>query len=430
LFLNDIPLGVLFGVLVILIGLSAFFSSSETGLMALNRYRLRHQAKKGESAAQRVSKLLARPDRLIGLILLGNNFVNILASSIATVIAIRLLDDAGIPIAALLLTLVLLIFSEVAPKTLAALHPERIAYPASVILAPLLKLLYPLVWAINGVANTLLRVFGVTNADPEQQPLSPEELRTVVMESGVMIPKRHQNMLLSILDLEEVSVNDVMVPRNELKGIDLNAPWEEIISQLTSTPYSRLLVYNDHIDHVIGFLQLREVVNLMIKQPDFGLPELRALIHDPYFVPEGASLNRQLLNFQQQRRHTGLVVDEYGDILGLITVEDILEEIVGEFTTDPLAVNQKIARQEDGGYLVDGSTSVRTLNRTLNWDLPTDGPKTLNGLIMEYLENIPEPGVQLLLEQHQVEIVKISGNRVKTVLMHPNQATETTQHDD
>ncbi|MEE4376398.1 MAG: HlyC/CorC family transporter [Candidatus Competibacteraceae bacterium] len=428
--MNDIPLGVLFGVLVILIGLSAFFSSSETGLMALNRYRLRHQAKKGESAAQRVSKLLARPDRLIGLILLGNNFVNILASSIATVIAIRLLDDAGIPIAALLLTLVLLIFSEVAPKTLAALHPERIAYPASVILAPLLKLLYPLVWAINGVANTLLRVFGVTNADPEQQPLSPEELRTVVMESGVMIPKRHQNMLLSILDLEEVSVNDVMVPRNELKGIDLNAPWEEIISQLTSTPYSRLLVYNDHIDHVIGFLQLREVVNLMIKQPDFGLPELRALIHDPYFVPEGASLNRQLLNFQQQRRHTGLVVDEYGDILGLITVEDILEEIVGEFTTDPLAVNQKIARQEDGGYLVDGSTSVRTLNRTLNWDLPTDGPKTLNGLIMEYLENIPEPGVQLLLEQHQVEIVKISGNRVKTVLMHPNQATETTQHDD
>jgi len=427
--LNDIPLGVLFTGLVILIGLSAFFSSSETGLMALNRYRLRHQAKKGHSAAQRVSKLLARPDRLIGLILLGNNFVNILASSIATVIAIRLLDDAGIPIAALVLTLVLLIFSEVAPKTLAALHPERIAYPASLILAPLLRLLYPLVWAINGVANTLLRAFGVTNADPEQQPLSPEELRTVVMESGVMIPKRHQNMLLSILDLEEVSVNDVMVPRNELRGIDLSAPWEEIIMQLTSTPYSRLLVYTDHIDHVIGFLQLREVVNLMIKQPNFGLQELRALIHEPYFVPEGASLNRQLLNFQQQHRHTGLVVDEYGDILGLVTLEDILEEIVGEFTTDPLVASQKIIRQDDGGYLVDGSTGVRTLNRTLNWDLPTDGPKTLNGLIMEYLETIPEPGAKLLLEQHQVEIVKISGNRVETVLMHPNQVAVLAQDD-
>jgi Mg2+/Co2+ transporter CorB len=421
--LNDIPLGALFGLLVVLIICSAFFSGSETGLMALNRYRLRHLAKKGDRAARRVSQLLERPDRLIGIILLGNNFVNILASSLATVIAIRLLDEAGIAVAALVLTAVLLVFGEVAPKTLAALHPDRIAYPASLILSPLLKLFYPLVWAVNGMANALLKLSGVTNADPAQQPLSPEELRTVVMESGVMIPKRHQNMLLSILDLEEVTVNDVMVPRNELKGIDLEDSRETIIQQLTTSPFSRLLVYHDNIDHTVGVLNLREVVKPMLQKPDFGLDDLKSLIREPYFIPEGTSLNQQLLNFQQQQRRTGLVVDEYGDIMGLVTVEDILEEIVGEFTTDPLATSKRIVQQDDGSILVDGGTPVRVLNRTLNWDLPTDGPKTLSGLIMEHLETIPEPGTQLLLEQHPVTIVKIAGNRIKSVLLRAGEDT-------
>lgn len=395
--------------------------------MALNRYRLRHLAKKGDQAAQRVSRLLERPDRLIGIILLGNNFVNILASSLATLIAIRLLDDAGIAVAALVLTAVLLIFGEVAPKTLAALYPDRIAFPASLILSPLLKLFYPVVWAVNGIANALLRLLGVTTADPAQQPLSPEELRTVVMESGVMIPKRHLNMLLSILDLEEVTVNDVMVPRNELQGIDLEDSREAIIQQLTHSPFSRLLVYHDSIDHVVGFLDLREVLNPMLQKPDFGPDDLKSLAREPYFIPEGTSLNQQLLNFQQQQRRTGLVVDEYGDIMGLVTVEDILEEIVGEFTTDPLATSKKIIQQDDGSYLVDGGTPVRILNRTLNWDLPTDGPKTLSGLIMEHLETIPDPGTHLFLERHPVTIVKISGNRIKTVLMRVREEPESVQ---
>jgi Mg2+/Co2+ transporter CorB len=417
--LNDIPLSALVAALIVLILLSGFFSGSETGLMALNRYRLRHQAQTGHKAAQRVSKLLKRPDRLIGIILLGNNFVNILASSLATILAMRLLGEAGIPVAAILLTLVLLVFSEVAPKTLAALHPERIAYPTSLILAPLLKLFYPLVWMVNSIANGFLRMLGVATADPSRQPLSPEELRTVVMESGVLIPKRFQNMLLSILDLADVTVNDIMVPRNEVVGIDLEDQWENIVARLTGGQYTRLLVYRDNIDQVVGFLHLREVLNLIAQKPQFGRQDLETLIREPYFIPEGTSLNTQLLNFQKQGRRCGLVVNEYGDLQGLVTLEDILEEIVGEFTTVPLAINHKIISQDNGSYLVDASVNIRTLNRILHWHFPTDGPKTINGLIMEYLENIPEPGTSLLLAEHPVEIVKIAGKRIKTVLIKP-----------
>lgn len=428
--MNDIPLSVLFIALAVLIVCSGFFSGSETGLMTLNRYRLRHLANVGHKGALRASKLLARPDRLIGLILLGNNFVNILASSIATIIALRLLGEAGIAIAAVVLTLVILIFAEVAPKTLAALHPERIAYPATLVLAPLLKLLYPLVWAVNGVANLFLKPFGVSDLDPSQQSLSPEELRTVVLEAGIMIPKRHRAMLLSILDLEAVTVNDIMVPRSEVTGIDLEDDWDAIVAQLTHSNYTRLLVYRGNIDHVVGFLHLRKVVTLLIKKPNCGREDLEGLIREPYFIPEGTTLHTQLLNFQQQHRRIGLVVDEYGDVLGLVTLEDILEEIVGEFTTDPLAMGRNIIQQGDGSYLVDGSATIRTLNRTLNWQLPTGGPKTLNGLIMEYLEAIPEPGTSLLLAGHPVEIVKTSGNRVKTVLIRPRLGMDNRQDKD
>lgn len=418
--MNDVPLYVLFIALAVLLACSGFFSSSETGLMAINRYRLRHLAKEGHKGALRAAKLLERPDRLIGLILLGNNFVNILASSLATIIAIRLVGEVGIPVAAIILTVVLLIFSEVAPKTLAALHPERIAFPASLILAPLLKVLYPLVWAVNGLSNLILRPLGVTTADSSQQALSPEELRTVVLEAGLMIPRRHQQMLLSILDLEEVTVDDIMVPRNEIVGIDLEDDWDAILSQLIRSQYTRLLVYRDTIDQVVGFLHLRKVLNLIAKKPEFGRKDLESLIREPYFIPEETSLNKQLLNFQQQHRRIGLVVDEYGDLQGLVTLEDILEEIVGEFTTDPSALGRSRIQRRDDGYLVDGSVAIRTLNRAFNWRLPTDGPKTLNGLIMEYLETIPEPGTTLLLEGHPVEIVKTSGNRIKTVLIRPH----------
>ena len=419
--MNEIHIGALCVALVVLIGCSAFFSGSETGLMTMNRYRLRHRAKAGDKAAQRASRLLERPDRLIGLILLGNNFVNILASSLATVIAIHFLGETGIVISTVAMTLIVLVFGEVAPKTLAALHPERIAYPAAAILAPMLRFLYPLVWLTNLMVNSLLRLFRVTiQSGAAQQSLSAEELRTVVLEAGVMIPKRHQTMLLSILELEEITVEDIMVPRNEIAGLDLDDDWETLVAQLNHSPYTRLLVYRGAIDQVVGFLHLRKVLNRMTQKPDFNCTDLESLIREPYFIPEGASLTRQLLNFQQQKRRIGLVVDEYGDVLGLVTLEDILEEIVGEFTTDPAANDQgKLTARADGGYLVNGRTAIRLLNRALGWHLPTDGPRTLNGLVMEQLEAIPEPGVRLTLAGHPTEIVEIAGNRVKTAVIWP-----------
>ena len=380
--MEEIHIGALCVALVFLIGCSAFFSGSETGLMTLNRYRLRHRAKSGDKAAQRVSRLLQRPDRLIGIILLGNNFVNILASSLATVIAIHFLGEAGVVASTVAMTAVVLVFGEVAPKTLAALHPERIAYPASAVLVPLLKAFYPLVWLTNTLANGLLRVFRVaTVRNSSQHSLSADELRTVVLEAGVMIPERHQRMLLGILELEEITVNDIMVPRNEMEGIDLEDDWREIVAQLNRSPYTRLVVYRDTVDQAVGFLHLRRVLNLMAQKPDFDRADLESLIREPYFIPEGTSLTRQLVNFQQLRRRIGLVVDEYGDVLGLVTLEDILEEIVGEFTTDPATLGKRnLVPRADGGYVVDGSTAVRSLNRALDWKLPTDGPRTFNGL--------------------------------------------------
>ncbi|HQU14720.1 MAG: magnesium/cobalt efflux protein [Chromatiales bacterium 21-64-14] len=416
--MDDVPLSVLFGTLVVLILLSAFFSGSETSLMALNRYRLRHLAKAGHPGAVRVSRLLERPDRLIGLILLGNNFVNIVASSLATVIALRLMGEAGIAVAAGLLTLAVLIFSEVAPKTLAALHPERIAYPASFILHPLLRVLTPVVWVVNVLANGLLRLLGISLDEASVTHLNEEELRTVVMEAGAMIPRRHQRMLLSILDLERVTVEDIMVPRNEIIGVDLDDDWNVIVEQLSTGQYTRVPVYQESIDNVIGFLHIRRVLPL-IARGEFTHDTLRASVREPTFIPEGTPLNRQLLSFQRQKQRIGLVVDEYGDIQGLATLEDILEEIVGEFTTDPSASVKDVVPQTDGSYLVDGSANVRELNRNMQWHLPTDGPKTLNGLIVEYLEHIPEAGTSLMLADYPMEIVQAKDNVVKKVRIWP-----------
>lgn len=426
--MDDIHIGALCVVLILLIGCSAFFSGSETGLMTLNRYRLRHRAKSGDKTAQRTNKLLQRPDRLIGIILLGNNFVNILASSLATVIAIHFLGEAGIVASTVAMTVIVLIFGEVAPKTLAALHPERIAYPASAVLAPLLKVFYPLVWLINVLANSLLRLFRVTVQTPSPHSLSADELRSLVLEAGAMIPKRHQTMLLGILELEEITVNDIMVPRNEMEGIDLADEWDEIVAHLNRSPYTRLVAYRSAMDQVVGFLHLRKVLNLMTQKPDFNRADLESLCREPYFIPEGTSLTRQLVNFQQLRRRIGLVVDEYGDVLGLVTLEDILEEIVGEFTTDPATLGKRnLIPRADGGYVVDGSTAIRGLNRALDWKLPTDGPRTVNGLVVEHLEAIPEPGVRLTLAGHPIEIVEAAGNRVKTAVIWPNPEPESLE---
>ena len=416
--MDSIPLGALFGVLLLLIILSAFFSGSETGLMALNRYRLRHLVRANHPGAVRAQQLLDKPDRLIGLILLGNNFANILASSLTTVIALRLAGEAGIAAGAGLLTLVILIFAEVTPKTLAALHPERFAFPSAFIYRPLLKALYPLVWMVNIVSNNLLRLVGVSPGEETSQALSTEELRTVLMEAGTLIPKRHQAMLLSLLDLEHATVEDIMVPRNEIVGIDLTDNIDDITHQLSHTQYTRLPVFEESVDNIVGMLHVRRVLPLLQKQA-LGLNELRAAIREPYFIPEGTSLNRQLLNFQREGRRIGLVVDEYGDILGLATVEDILEEVVGEFTTDPSATHKGITHEDGGTYLLDASASLRELNRALKIELPTDGPKTLNGLILEHMETIPEPGTSLLLADYPVEILQTKDNAVKTVRLKP-----------
>ena len=418
--MNEIPLSGLFAGLVLLLLLSAFFSGSETALLTLNRYRLRHKAEQGHRGARLARALLERPDRLIGLILLGNNFVNILASSLATIIALELGGEAAIGIAAGLLTLVVLIFSEVTPKTLATLHPERLAYPAAYVYGPLLKLLYPIVWLVNLFANGLLRLMGVTPEGESGTALSREELRTVVTEAGAMIPERSRTMLIAILDLERATVEDIMIPRNEVEGIDLEDDDATIANAIRNAGYTRLPLFDGGIDNVIGVFHTRNAFHALL---DGGLDRehLRAIAQAPYFVPEGTPLYQQLLNFQRRKQRTALVVDEYGEFMGLITLADLLEEIVGEFTTDPADSISEIHRAEDGSLLVDCGIGVRDLNRALRWDLPTRGPKTLNGLILEYLETIPEPGTSLRLHGHPVEITQTTENGVKTVRIAPRQ---------
>lgn len=418
--MNDIPLSALFGALVVLLIFSAFFSGSETGLMSLNRYRLRHLADQNHRSAKAALRLLSRPEKLIGVILLGNNLVNILAASIATVIGIRLYGDTGVGIASLVLTVVILVFAEVTPKTLAALHPERFALPATYALEPLLKVLYPLVWLTNQASRLIFRLLGLTAEQRSHYNLSTEELRIVVNEAGTVIPQRHQQMLLNILDLEKVTVEDIMIPRNEIVGIDMEDDWEDIVNQLVESQHTRLPVYQKDINHIIGFVHLRKAIKLFQKPETANKDSLLDIVRETYFVPEGTPLNTQLLNFQREKRRIALVVDEYGDIMGLITLEDLLEEIVGEFTTNPAETIADIHRQEDGSYLVDGGISVRDLNRALDWNLPTDGPKTLNGLITEYLEHIPEPGTSLLLANYPMEIVQTTGNTIKTVRIDAN----------
>ena len=387
--------------------------------MTLNRYRLKHLADEGHTGAQLASKLLEKPDRLIGLILLGNNFVNIMASSLATLIALRLGGDGAIAIAAGILTFVVLIFSEVAPKTLAAMHPEKLAFPAAWIYTPLLKVMFPLVWLVNLMANSILKLLGIYQEDSDGQALSREELKTVVNEAGAMIPHKHQRMLLSILDLEHTYVEDIMVPRTQLDGIDIDAPISEILDQLQQSPYTRVLVFEGSIDHVLGFIHSRNILKEALDSDGLTHEELRELIREPYFIPKGTPLNKQLINFQRNRRRWGLVVDEYGDVHGLLTMADLLEEIVGEFATDPSDHIASVHPQDDGSYLVDGTALLRELSRNMHWELPTEGPKTLNGLIVEYLQTLPEAGTSLMIEGYPIDIIQIQDNVVKTARIRP-----------
>ena len=410
---DEVPLSALAGLLFVLLLLSAFFSGSETALVSLNRYQLRHKARQGHRGARLADRLLQRPDRLIGLILLGNNLVNFSAASLVAIIALKIGGQPAVALGTLLLTLVVLIFSEAAPKTLAALHPERIAYPAAIVYYPLLKITYPIVWLTNVASNGVLFLFGVRSGNSELDPLTREELRTIVHEAGGRISSRYQQMLLSILDLEQVTVDDVMVPHNELIGIDLADDPKEIEKIITESVHTRLPVYEDNIDQIVGILHLRHLANLA--QRSFDKSSLRQILVEPYFVPEGTPLSTQLVQFQRRRERIALVVDEYGDIQGIVTLEDILEEIVGEFTTDPADQVEDVVREGPDSYLVNGAANIRELNRTQGWELPTDGPKTLNGLIVELLETIPEPSTCLKVSGYPLEIVASDDNRVRTV---------------
>lgn len=382
--------------------------------MTLNRYRLRHLAKQGHAGARRASKLLNRTDRLIGVILIGNNFVNIAAASIATIIAQRIWVDnpeLGVSIATILLTLVILIFAEVTPKTIAANHPEKIAFPASFLLQPLLYLLMPFVWAVNTITNFLIRLTRLDIEPGNKDHLSTEEFRTLVHEAGAVIPARRQQMLLSILDLENVRVNDIMVPRNEIVGIDLDDDIRDIENILRSSQHTRLPVWKGNINNIIGMLHMRNAAKVLA-QAEFNKAELLQVTREPYFVPETAQLHNQLFNFQSEQRRIAIVVDEYGDVQGIATLEDILEEIVGDFTSDMSTTSLDITPQDDGSFIVDGTITVRELNKAMGLDFSLTGPKTFSGLIIEYLESIPESNICLVLEGQRIEILRVRANTI------------------
>ncbi len=399
---------------------SAYFSGSETGMMTLNRYRLRHLAKQGNRAARRVEKLLRKPDRLISLVLIGNNLVNILASAIATIVGMRLYGNAGVAIATGVLTFVVLVFAEVLPKTIAALYPEKVAFPSSVLLGPLQIVMLPLVWLLNSVTRILMRMVGIKVDNVVSAALSKDELRTIVNESRSQISRRHQDMLLSVLDLEKVSVNDIMVPRNEIVGIDINDDWKAIVRQLTHSPHGRIVLYRDSLDDAISMLRVREAYRLMTEKQEFTKEMLLRASDEIYYVPEGTPLSTQLVKFQRNKKKVGLVVDEYGDIQGLVTVEDILEEIVGDFTTSMSpTLAEEVMPQNDGSVIIEGGANIREINKAFNWRLPEEEARTVNGMLLEALEEIPANGIRVRIGQYDIDILDVQDNMIRQVRVVP-----------
>ena len=413
--MEDVPIYLLSGTLILLIGISAFFSGSETSMMAVNRYRLRHLANDGHRGAIRTSGLLDHTDRLLGLILLCNNIVNFYAASLGVVIAVRFMGGIGYAVGPVILTIIFLIFAETAPKTVAAFHPERFAFPASYVLKPLSVICYPFVWAINRTANKLLALLHFKLDGVEHTSLTREELRTTLSEAGKLLPSRHLEMLLGILDLEQVTVEDIMVPRNEITGIDIGDDLTENLIYLSQGTHTRLPLYQENLDEIIGVIHMKRIMRLLKDPNEITREDLEEIAEEPHFVPLSTSLNAQLLNFQRTKKRLGFVVDEYGTIQGLVTLEDILEEIVGEFTTDIQTYNVDIVEQDDASFIIDGGATLREINRQLGWDLPASGPKTLNGLILERLETMPEPGTTLKLDNFTLEITQVTDNAVKSV---------------
>ncbi len=412
---EDLPLLPLLGLLLFLLFCCAFFSGTETALMSLNRYRLRHRASTGHRGARFAEALLKRPDRLIGLILFGNMLANNAAAALVALVALRLGGPAGVVVGTIGVTVVVLLFGEIIPKTFAAVHPERLAYPGAYVYHFLLKFLPPISWSVRLLtlfSNAILRLIGVRPEESAAHNITIEELRTILAESGALLPRKRHEIMMRVVELGEITVEDIMIPQNEVIGIDLHAEWEHILATVRTSGYTRLPVYREAIDNVIGVLHVKR----LIQQPLANKSTIESLLDEPYFVPEGTPLNKQLVQFQRTRQRTAFVVDEYGDIQGIVTLEDLLEEIVGEFTSEPDAADSSLRRDEvSGGYIVDAGANVRVLNRTMNWKLPTDGPKTLNGLILEQLETIPRKGTGLMLNKYAVEILQTSGNVIETV---------------
>ncbi len=420
--MDGLSTSLLFGILAFLILLSGFFSSSETGMLSLNRYRLKHLVKNKNRGAVRASKLLSRPDRLIGVILIGNNFVNIMATVVAGVLTARLIGEwATVWLLPIVLTIVILIFAEVTPKSVAAVYPEKVAFPASLILTPLLWMLLPVVWLINGISNGIARIFGLdTSASSLGDHLHPDELRTVVDEAGDLIPDQHQGMLLNVLDLEKATVEDILIPRNEIMGIDLEDDIDEIIDDIQNAEYTLIPVYVGDINKIVGVLHQRNIAKFLKSEGSTAITHeaIKSLSSKPYFIPESTPLSTQLLNFQKEKKRMGIVVDEYGEVMGLATLVDLLEQIVGDFATDAAeAEREEIVEQEDHWFLIDASASIRDINRNLGWELPTDGPKTLNGIIVEFLESIPDATVSFEIQNYRFEIKEIGETRIEKALV-------------
>ncbi len=404
----------LFIILGILLLVSAFFSGSETALMRVSTFRLRALSRKGSLGARLAEKLLSRPDRLIGLILAGNNAVNFAASAITSVIAVRLGGETAVGLATGILVLVVLIFAELTPKTLAALHPERVALPASLVYYPLSFVFSPIVIFVNAIANGLLKLFGVPVDADSLETITRDELHATVAASDGVIPARRQSMLLRILELEEVTVEDIMVPRADIHGIDLDDDWPTILADINSATHTRLPVFRDNLDQVEGVLHLRSVVKALARNA-LDKDGLEEAVIPAYFVPEDTPLNKQLLNFQNARQRLGLVVDEYGDLQGLVTLDDLLQEIVGDYAPGATPTDESITANDDGSYVVSGIANVRALNRTLRWELPVSGAKTLNGLITDHLQTIPEAGTQLDVNGYQMTVLRTQGNAISSV---------------
>jgi Mg2+/Co2+ transporter CorB len=421
--LDNLSLVTLFGILLLLLICSAFFSGSETSMMAINRYRLNSLVRRGNRSAKLVNRLLGKVDKLLGSILLGNTLLNVVAAALVNIIILRLFgqNDLAILLGSLTLTFVLLVFSEIMPKIIAASYPERIALPASYLLVPLITLFHPVVSVASGLVKGVLRVLRIKiETDQSKQKMTMEELRGLVLDAEHFLPRKHQKMLLNLVDLERITVNDVMVPRNQIEALDINADATELRQQVITCHHTLLPVYADTPSNIIGILHIKRVLALL-QESTLDLTQLRGILNDPYFIPSDTPLLKQLQQFQERHSRLGLVVDEYGELLGLVTLENILEEIVGDFTTQSPLLSSKFLRQEDGSFLLEGSSSLRELNRKLGLHLPLDGAKTLNGLILDHLEDIPETGTSLKIAGYPIEIIQTQDRIVKVARIFPAQ---------